>query len=80
MMGRLEAQLLQEGPLPDGRSGREFRMSTKSYGTMVARVMLVDARVFILLAPAEPATEAKMFFDSFTLLSETAKSALVVPP
>jgi hypothetical protein len=72
ILARADGRLIEEGPLPDGRPGRAFRMSSKSYGIDLIRIVLVGSRVFMLYAPAEPAEEAKMFFDSFVLTSAGA--------
>jgi Zn-dependent protease len=74
IMARIDAKLVDEGVPPDGARGRMFRMSSEKYGFELARVLLVGSRVFILLAPAEPAAEATEFFDSFKGDSATARA------
>jgi Zn-dependent protease len=74
LVERAQGTLLDEVRLPGGTAGRQLRIREAGGSESLAQIRIDEERVFLLLAPAEPAADAARFFASFKRLVARAGS------
>lgn len=68
ILERSKAQLAAESALPEGATGREWRIRAADGSLSIAQLRIDGERVFLLFAPAEPAEDSARFLASFKRL------------